>query len=89
MPATEARLSALEARNRRVETNKAWETSLTRRISISLITYVTAVAVMKTLHLAPDWYLAALIPVCGYWLSTLSLPFIRAGWEKQQGRKTR
>ncbi len=36
----ESRLSAIESRNARVENDKAWETSLTRKISILLMTYV-------------------------------------------------
>lgn len=38
----EYRLQAIEQRNFRVETDKAWETSLTRRLSIVLLTYFTA-----------------------------------------------
>ena len=77
----ETRLAALEARNKKVDTNKAWETSLTRRLSIMLITYATACSLLYVL-LVPDWYFGALMPVCGYLLSTLSLPYIRRLWEK-------
>ncbi|MBI1309127.1 MAG: hypothetical protein GC129_04655 [Proteobacteria bacterium] len=81
IPATiEQRLAAIESRNARVESNKAWETSLTRRLTVSAITYATASAVLYTL-LVPDWYLGSIIPVCGYWLSTLSLPILRRWWE--------
>lgn len=86
MPTTEQRLNALEARNRRVETNKAWETSFTRRAFISLITYLTASSILYVL-LTPDWYFGAIIPVCGYLLSTLSLPYIRQQWEARHGNK--
>ncbi len=82
---TEARLTALEARNKRVETNKAWETSLTRRLSIALITYCTASCIFYVL-LSPDWFIDAIIPVCGYLLSTLSLPYLRQIWEMRTNK---
>lgn len=77
----ESRLAALEARNTKVDTNKAWETSLTRRFSIVVITYATACSLLYVL-MVPDWYLGAIMPVCGYLLSTLSLPYIRQIWQK-------
>lgn len=43
MATIEERLSAIEERNRRVEADKAWETSWLRILSISVITYVVAV----------------------------------------------
>lgn len=77
----EARLDAVEHRNQRVERDKAWETSLTRRLTISIITYITACFILYMI-LIPDWYLGAIIPVCGFWLSTLSLPIVRNWWQK-------
>ncbi len=82
----EARLAALEARNTKVDTNKAWETSLTRRLSIVVITYATASSLLYVL-LVPDWYFGALMPVAGYTLSTLSLPYIRQIWEISYPKK--
>lgn len=82
--ALEERVQAIEARNRKVESDKAWETSWTRKVSIMAITYVIAGLVMKLVIGAPDWYLGALIPVLGYLLSTAGLPLIRAAWEKRQ-----
>ena len=35
----EERLSSIEERNRRVEADKAWETSWTRRLLIAVLTY--------------------------------------------------
>jgi len=44
MDILEDRIRAIEDRNIRVETEKAWETSFTRRASIALLTYATASA---------------------------------------------
>ena len=35
----ESRLAEIESRNARVENDKAWETSWTRKISIAIMTY--------------------------------------------------
>ncbi len=78
------RLTAIEERNRRVETDKAWETSWTRRLAIALITYV-AVGLMLTLIHADNPWLGAIIPVLGFLLSTLSLPVIKNVWVKRGG----
>ncbi len=77
----ESRLSAIESRNARVENDKAWETSLTRKISILLMTYVILWVYMNLLGVE-NWYLHALVPTCGYFLSTLALPVIRNMWEQ-------
>lgn len=80
----EDRLSAIEQRNARVEVDKAWETSRTRRLSIAIITYAVAAFVMKFALGVSDWYLGALVPAVGYLLSTASLPLIRTVWEKRR-----
>ncbi len=78
----EDKIDAIEARNKRVELDKKWETSLTRRLVIFIITYAVASLYMKFFLHDPLWYLGALIPTGGYLLSTLSLSFIRKLWQK-------
>lgn len=77
----EARLSAIEERNSRVTQDKAWETSFFRKASIAAITYVTAAILFLFVMPQPQWYFSAGVPVAGYLLSTLSLPWIRKIWE--------
>lgn len=70
-------------RNSRVEQDKAWETSLTRRVVIAAITYFVAALFMY--RIGVDAYLLnACIPTGGYLLSTLSLPTIKKWWLKQR-----
>jgi len=69
-------------RNARVEADKAWETSQTRRGSIAGITYLIAGLYMSALGASLPW-LNAFIPVGGYLLSTLSLPIIKRNWLKK------
>jgi len=72
----ETRLLEIEARNTRVEGDKSWETSFVRRGTIAGITYVCAFTFMKLMGLAPA-HIGAFVPVGGYLLSTLGLPFVR------------
>ncbi|MBP7252085.1 MAG: hypothetical protein KBA75_01220 [Alphaproteobacteria bacterium] len=77
------RLAAVEARNARVHADKAWETSWTRRGLIAGITYACAI-ILLTLLGHDAVFKHALVPVMGYLLSTLSLPFVKNLWLKQQ-----
>jgi len=72
-------LRAIQERNRRVELEKAWETSLTRRLSIAVTTYVIATAFLWSINVE-TFYLQALVPTAGYVLSTLSLPWLKNRW---------
>ena len=63
------RIENLEARNKRVEGDKAWETSWTRRLSIMLLTYLVVVFYLHfVVHISP--LINALVPVIGFFLST-------------------
>jgi hypothetical protein len=75
----ESELAAIRNRNHRVESNKAWETSRVRLFSITAITYVTMVLVFLVLG-SNRPLVDALIPTTGFFLSTLSLSFLRARW---------
>jgi len=72
-------------RNARVELDKAWETSKTRRGIIAAMTYLIAAAFLKLI--GNDAYLInALVPTGGYLFSTLSLPVVKSWWIKNQKR---
>ena len=66
-------------RNKNVEIDKAWETSLTRRIIITLMTYLVIVIFLWIIK-APYPWLSALVPTIGFVLSTLSLNFFKKIW---------
>ncbi|HSA84293.1 MAG TPA: hypothetical protein VLF20_05435 [Patescibacteria group bacterium] len=77
----ENRIEKIEARNRRVETDKAWETSLTRKILIAIFTYLIIAAYLYfVVHIDP--WINAIVPTAGFVLSTLTMPFFRKLWEK-------
>jgi len=78
----------LQRRNQRVEADKAWETSTYRIVSITIITYIIATAVMWGIGVEQPW-LGALIPTIGYYLSTQSLPFLKKRWIKKYLKSTK
>lgn len=80
-PSFEQRLADIEARNARVERDKAWETSWVRRISIAVLTYfVVAAYLMAIDNSAP--FANAFVPAAGYLLSTLVLSTIKNHWQE-------
>jgi hypothetical protein len=82
----EERLAKLEARNRRVEADKGWETSWIRRLSIMLLTYLTVVFYLHfVIHIAP--WVNALVPVIGFFVSTLTVSSLKKHWLKRHVNK--
>lgn len=77
----EARVEKIETRNKRVEGDKTWETSITRKIIIAILTYFIIVLFL-VVNKNPDPYKNAVIPTIGFILSTLSLSLFRKIWEE-------
>jgi hypothetical protein len=75
-------ITDIKNRNERVEKDKAWEVSKTRRFAISLITYLIAAYYMRALAV-DEYYFHAFVPTGGYLLSTLALPTIKRIWMKK------
>jgi len=75
----ETRISAIEKRNKRVELDKAWETSWTRKLLITLLTYFTIVLFFFFAKLQKP-FVNSIVPTIGFVLSTLSLPFFKKIW---------
>ena len=83
MKELEQRIAKIEKRNKRVETDKAWETSWTRRICIMVLTYLVVVAYSYIIRECDNILLSSLVPVLGFLLSTLSVKAVRRLWEKK------
>jgi len=73
------RINAIEERNRKVELDKAWETSMFRKIVIALLTYLTIVLFFIACKL-PDPLINSVVPTLGFIISTLTLSFFKALW---------
>lgn len=80
----EQEIEKIKDRNKRVETDKAWETSWTRRICICILTYIVVVIYSYLIRHFDNIFLSSLVPVIGFTLSTLSLKYIRKIWERKQ-----
>ncbi len=68
-------------RNHRVEAEKAWEVSWTRRIFIVLGTYLIVFLYLQFLGIEQA-YLHALVPPGAFLASTLSFPLLKKIWVK-------
>lgn len=79
MPSLEDRITTIEKRNKKVELNKAWETSFSRKISIAVLTYFVIVLFFVFAEL-PKPFINSIVPTMGFVLSTLSLPFFKRLW---------
>ena len=76
------RIINIEIRNKRVESDKAWEVSWTRKILILILTYIIAYLYLKIANTAKP-FLGALVPCIGFLLSTLTLKAVKKVWIKK------
>ena len=78
----EKEIEQIKQRNERVELDKKWETSGTRKICICVLTYIVVIIYSYLTNKINNIFLSSLVPVIGFTLSTISLNFIRKIWEK-------
>jgi len=83
----EKEIELIKERNKRVELDKKWETSFTRRICICILTYVVVISYSYLIRYYDNIFLSSLVPVIGFTLSTLSLKLIRNIWYKKINNK--
>ena len=77
----EKEIAEIKQRNKRVEADKAWETSYSRRALLALFTYLAVGAYLQAINIAMLW-LNAIVPAVAFMLSTLTLPFFKKQWVK-------
>ncbi len=77
----EQRVAKIEARNKRVELDKVWETSWTRRLSLALLTYLLIAAYLIIVVKKDRPFINALVPAIGFFLSTLVLSRLKTVWQ--------
>jgi hypothetical protein len=78
----EKEIEVIKERNLRVEADKAWEVSYFRVFLITGIIYLIAIKVLYFIGSA-NYFLDALVPAMGYFISVQSLPFIKKWWIKK------
>ena len=76
-------IEEIKERNKRVELDKKWETSTTRKVCIAVLTYIVVICYTSLTSKISNVFLSSLVPVIGFTLSTLSLRFVRKIWEKK------
>ena len=69
----EEEIKKIEERNKKVEMDKRWETSITRRICIAILTYIVVVIYSYLVKNFDNVLLSSIVPVIGFILSTLYL----------------
>lgn len=75
-------IDSIKERNRRVEADKAWETSGARKIIVTLLTYFVVVLFFYFAGL-PKPFANSIVPSVAFLLSTLTLDFFKKVWLKQ------
>ena len=76
-------IEKIKQRNKKVELDKKWETSYTRKICICILTYIVVIIYSYVIRKFDNIFLSSLVPVIGFTLSTLSLNFVRKVWESK------
>jgi len=75
----EKEISEIQERNKRVEADKAWETSKARKIIIFIATYIVIALFLSAANI-PDPWVNAIVPAIAFILSTLSFPYFKKLW---------
>jgi hypothetical protein len=76
------RIEKIESRNKRVEVDKKWEGSWTRKLAIMLLTYTVVVIYLYVIGNNNPW-VNALVPPAGFLLSTLAIGRLRTWWQSR------
>ena len=77
----EQEIQRIQARNQKVEMDKAWERSSLRRITLAALTYIVVV-LFFCMTQSPHPFINALVPTLGFILSTLSVSLLKTMWIK-------
>ncbi|MBI2101048.1 hypothetical protein HYT53_00370 [Candidatus Woesearchaeota archaeon] len=77
----EEKIRQIEERNKKVEMDKAWETSMARRFLLLLFTYLVIGFYLQAINIPRPW-LNSIVPAVAFMLSTLTLPFFKELWLK-------
>ena len=75
-------IEEIKKRNQRVEADKAWKTSWTRKIVVSILTYIVIVVFFYFAGL-PKPFINAIVPAVAFVLSTLTVPLFKKWWVKR------
>jgi hypothetical protein len=80
----EREIEKIQQRNARVELDKRWENSGVRKLTICLLTFAVVLIYNQVISQQVNVILSSLVPVIGFFLSTLSLGYVRNIWERDK-----
>ncbi len=72
-------IDEIKTRNKRVEIDKAWETSWTRKFIVLMLTYIVIVIFFFIAKL-PEPFANAVVPSVAFLLSTMTVPLFKKWW---------
>lgn len=75
----EKEIILIKNRNKKVEIDKAWEISWTRKFLLIIFTYLAIGFYLNAINIDKPW-LNAIVPSIGFLLSTLTLPLFKKVW---------
>ncbi len=79
----QSEIDQLKTRNKKVEADKAWETSGTRKALVLGLTYLVMVLVFWSTGIG-NIFVNAIVPSVGFFLSTLTIPMVKKRWLKKK-----
>jgi uncharacterized membrane-anchored protein len=79
----QSEINQLKARNKKVEADKAWETSWTRKLLVLALTYLVMILVFWSTGIG-NMFVNAIVPSVGFFLSTLTIPAVKRIWIKKR-----
>ncbi|MBI2018467.1 hypothetical protein HYS96_02055 [Candidatus Daviesbacteria bacterium] len=82
----EKEVEAIKQRNKRVENEKSWETSWTRRVVIVILTYLVTSLFFLFAGVSQP-FINAIVPALAFVLSTASVPIFKNFWLKYINKK--
>ena len=77
-------IELIKKRNKRVELDKAWETSWIRKLIIVILTYLVVVIFFYFAKL-PKPFINSIVPTLAFLLSTLTLNSFKKIWMRGKG----
>ncbi len=83
-----ARLKAIEGRNKTVELDKKWETSWSRKFILIILTYLVIAIYFNFANIEKP-LINAVVPSLAFVISTLSMPYFKKIWIKLNNKQKR
>lgn len=75
----QAEIEKIKERNRKVEIDKAWETSWSRKIIIAILSYLVVGVTFAFFGMPRPW-ISAFVPAIAYLISMTSLSMLKSWW---------